>query len=65
MFNMTTTVFKGRELVLVSTIVTYAELCFVEYFSANKCKHFEGAVNSIWGVMLLSNTLKGLPSVPC
>ena len=57
-------VFKGRDLVLVPTVGTYIELRYIKHFSAKKCQNFEGTGLTIWGVLVPSNALKGLPSVP-
>ena len=57
--------FNGQALVLVPNVGTYVELCYIEDFSVNKYKHFEGMGHTFWVIMLLYSALKGLPSVPC
>ena len=64
MVNLITTVFKGQDLALVPTIGSSVELYYIEHFSVNKCKKFEGTVRTLSSVMVLSNKLKGFPSVP-
>ena len=56
---------KGRAIVIVSTVGTYIELCYIKYFNANKCHYFAGMKYTLWSRLVLLNTLKGFPSVPC
>ena len=50
---------------LVPTIVTYVELRYIEHFSSNRCQHLKGLGRALWNVLVISNALKGFPSVPC
>ena len=51
--------------VLVPTVGTYVELRYIQYFRLNKSQKFEGISCAPWILLVLSNTLKGFPSVPC
>ena len=55
----------GRYLVLVPTIGTYVEWYYIENINTNNCHHFELTVHTLWSVLVPSNALEGLPSVPC
>ena len=55
----------GLSLVLFSTVGTYVEWYYIGNFSAKKCQHSEGTGCTLWSVMVLYNSLKGFPSVPC
>ena len=56
---------KGWALVLFTTLGTYVELHYIEHFSTNQCQNLEGMVQTIYIIIVLYNTLKGLPSVTC
>ena len=54
-----------QALVLVPMVVFNVEWHHIDYFSVNKCQHFEGTGRTLWSIMVPSNALKGFPSVPC
>ena len=57
--------FRGRPLVLGTTIDTYVKHNQLENFIANKCQHFEQTERTLCIIMVQYNALKGFPSIPC
>ena len=55
----------GWALLLVTNVGTYIEWHYINHFSTNKCKHFEGTGHTLWNFLVPSNALEGFPSVPC
>ena len=62
---MTMEVFIGQDLVQVTTIGTSVQLHDIEHFRANNYQHFVGFRCIFWSIFLLSNPLRGVPSMTC